>query len=52
MVLDDLVKNLKEDNRYDGGAGTSPKPGGEPMEEEVQSPSNALKPTAPRKVPR
>ena len=52
MVLDDLVKNLKEDNRYDGDVDTSPKRGGEPMEEEVQSPSKALKPTAVRKVPR
>ena len=52
MVLEDLVKNLKEDNRYDGGVDISPKRGGDPVEEEVQSPSKALKQTALRKVPR
>ena len=52
MVLEDLVKNLKEDNRYDGGVDISPKRGGDPVEEEVQSTSKALKQTALRKVPR
>ena len=40
------------DNRYDGGVDISPKRGGDPAEEEVQSPSKALKQTALRKVPR
>ena len=52
MVLEDLVKNLKGDNRYDGGVDISPKRGGDPVEEEVRSPSKALKQTALRKVPR
>ena len=35
MVLEDLVKSVQEDNRYDGGVDISPKRGGEPGVEEV-----------------
>lgn len=52
IVLNNLVKNLKEDNRCDGDIYTFLKRDGEPMEEEVQSPSKVLRLTTTRKVPR
>eukprot|EP00435_Cladocopium_sp_Y103_P034981 s351_g9.t1 len=50
-VLQDLMDSIQEYNFYGGGVDTSPKRGGEMVDEEVQSPSKVQK-AAPRKVPR
>ena len=51
-VLEDLMQNIQEDNFYEAGVDISPKRGGETVDEEIQSPSKALKPSATRKAPR
>ena len=51
-VLQDLLDNIREDNFYSGGVDISPKRDGEPVEEEVQSPSKALRSSMTRKTPR
>ena len=51
-LLDDLVVEVKKERNYADDVETSPKRGGEPVEEEVQSPSKALKSSMVRKTPR
>ena len=51
-VLEDLLDDIKEENFYDAGVDVSPKRGGEDMDEEVQSPCKALKPSVTRKAAR
>ena len=51
-VLEDLMQNIQEDNFYEAGVDISPKRGGETVDEEIQSPSKASKPSTTRKAPR